>query len=94
MDGSWVPGREGCLKNQATEPPFGASCAGHADDDTVLGACGRRAMAHRLATRESGFVTQWLWAAYWYSASGHPLQWFPYFETRKCRTGQKQSFDN
>jgi hypothetical protein len=25
---------------------------------------------------------------------GIPLQWFRYFETRKYRTGQKQSFDN
>jgi hypothetical protein len=32
---------------------FVPSCAGHTDKDTVLGACGRRAVAHRLATNKS-----------------------------------------
>jgi hypothetical protein len=53
-----------------------------------------RALARRLAADESEFVTQWLWGGYWYLPVGIPLQWLRYFETRKYRIDQKQSFDN
>jgi hypothetical protein len=69
-------------------------CAVYTTEKAVLGSNGRPALANRLAADASGFVTQWLWVSYWYSPSGHPLQWFPYFETRKYRTDHKQSFDN
>src|SRR5438477_13198234 len=42
------------------------SCERNATEATVLGASDTGAMADRLATNETGFVTRWLWGGNWH----------------------------